>query len=98
MWERNCDQCGKRYSFQRPQSRFCSSNCRAKNEGKPRSEESDEPHQKFFVSPNPETDPVHILQQRRKAKRSGDDQAYAYWMAKWNALPPSVVNPNPESW
>jgi hypothetical protein len=43
-------------------------------------------------------DPIHILQQRVKAKRNDDEQAYAHWMARWEALPPSVRNPNPETW
>jgi hypothetical protein len=47
---------------------------------------------------DPDDDPVHILAQRAKAKKNGDEQAYAYWMSRWNALPPSVRSPNVENW
>jgi hypothetical protein len=50
----------------------------------------------FFVPDD--NDPVHILQMRAQAKRDGDDTALAFWVAKWNALPPSVTNPRVDTW
>jgi hypothetical protein len=93
--QRHCDECGEPYEFQRRASRFCSTKCRTR--ATRRSAEAVD-RSRFFVPDDTETDPVHILQQRRDAKMRGDDQALAYWMARWNALPPSVTSPNPENW
>ena len=83
MWSRKCDECGKEYLYQRRSSRFCGSNCRAKNDGKPNPEDIWPPQQFFTAGEN---DPVEILQQRRQAKKDNDPDAYAAAMRKWNAF------------
>jgi hypothetical protein len=93
---RNCDTCGEKYEAQRPQSRFCSTKCRVKNNGKPKPVDDWLRRRNFFVPD--ENDPIEILRARVRAKRNGDEQAYARAMARWEALPPSVTNPNPENW
>jgi hypothetical protein len=95
---RKCDnpKCRKPYQAILPTSRFCSDRCRAQNKGAPKPERARQ--REFYVPDDPDTDPVHILQQRRQARIDGDDQALAYWMARWNALPPSVTNPNADRW
>jgi hypothetical protein len=42
-----------------------------------------------------ENDPLEILQERRRAKRSQDPEAYAASMRKWDALPEHVRHPRP---
>jgi hypothetical protein len=49
------------------------------------------------AAPDP-NDPVHILQQRVRAQRNNDDEALASWQSRWDALPPSIRNPNVEAW
>jgi hypothetical protein len=106
VWWRNCDQCDKRYEAQRPTSRFCSANCRVKNNGKPKPEDvAWPPKENFPLAPPPmpmfkpdENDPIEILRGRRRAKRAGDWRAYDRAIARWNALPPSVTDPHPENW
>lgn len=68
-----------------------------KNAGKPKPQRF-EPGE-FFIPNDPETDPVFILQMRVQSKLNGDWEQYAFWMARWNALAPSVTNPhNVEPW
>jgi hypothetical protein len=44
------------------------------------------------------SDPIYILQQRAKARREDNEEAWRYWMGRWEALPPSVTNPSVETW
>jgi hypothetical protein len=94
---RNCDFCGEPYEYQLNTSRFCCDSHRALNNGKPKPEDG-WPRRKLFASDDPENDPVHILQMRRKARRDGDDEALVFWMARWRDLPPSVTDPKGTRW
>ena len=88
---RKCDECGRSYEYQRRASRFCGTTCRTRHTRRPGAEKVDP--SKFFVPDDPDNDVVCLLKARADAKRSGDAEALAVAMAKWDAY--RARNPEP---